>query len=162
MEKARSILIGSSLGKRFWAKVVATTCYLVNRSPTSALVGKTPVEVWSSKKHSIRHLWVFSCEAYAHVPNENRSKLANKDVKCIFIGYSASVKGYKLLDHVNGKVLYKRNVIFGELTPSPIVLQLDEKERKKILFSCLLPLRRLDIKIMLGLIMRRTLVALIV
>jgi hypothetical protein len=110
---------------------MATACYLVNRSPTSALVGKTPMEVWSGKKPSIRHLRVFGCEAYAHVPKEKRSKLENKAVKCIFIGYSVGVKGYKLWDPVACKVLYSRNVIFRELTSSPIVLQPDEKEKKE-------------------------------
>ena len=58
MENARSMLSGVGLEQKFWAKVVATACYLVNRSPTLALVGKTPMKVWSGKKPSIRH---FSC-----------------------------------------------------------------------------------------------------
>ena len=52
-------------------------------------------------------------------------------MKCIFIGYSVGVKGYKLWDPVACKVLYSRNVIFRELTSSPIVLQPDEKEKKE-------------------------------
>ena len=94
------------LNKKFWGEVVATTCYMFNKSPTSALVGKTPMEVWSSKKHSIRLLHIFGCEAYAHVPKEKRSKLENKVVKCIFIRYNAGVKGYKLWDPVTSKVLF--------------------------------------------------------
>lgn len=42
MEKARSMLSGAGLEQRFWAKAMATTYYLVNRSPTSSVVGKTP------------------------------------------------------------------------------------------------------------------------
>ena len=131
MEKTRSMLSGAGLEQRFWAEAMATVCYLVNRSPTSALVGKTPMEVWSSKKPSVRHLCVFGCEAYAYVPKEKRSNSENKVVKCIFIGYSGDVKGYKLWDLVNRKVLYRKNVIFRELTPSPIVLQPNEKEKKE-------------------------------
>ena len=86
MEKARSMLSGASLEQRIWAEAVATACYLINRSPIVALFGKTPMEVWSGKKPLVRHLHVFGCEAYAHVPKENRSKLENKVVKCIFIG----------------------------------------------------------------------------
>lgn len=41
------------------------------------------------------------------------------------------MKGYKLGDLVACKVLYSRNVKFRELTSSPIVLQLDEKEKKE-------------------------------
>ena len=37
MERARSMLSGSGLGQEFWAEAVDTACYLVNRSPSSAL-----------------------------------------------------------------------------------------------------------------------------
>ena len=63
MEKARSMLSGVGLGQEFWALVVDTACYLKNRSPTSALVDKTPYEVWSGQKPYVTHLKVFGCEA---------------------------------------------------------------------------------------------------
>ena len=71
-----------------------TSCYLVNRSPTSALIDKTPQEVWTSKKPSIKHLKVFGCDAYVHVPKEKRIKLDKKDENFIFIGYKDDMKGY--------------------------------------------------------------------
>eukprot|EP00253_Pinus_taeda_P023491 PITA_23491 len=37
MERARSMLIGVGLGQEFWEEAVETACYLVNRSPSSAL-----------------------------------------------------------------------------------------------------------------------------
>ena len=122
------------LEQKFWAEVVATTCYLINKSPTLALVEKTPMEVWSNKKPSLRHLRVFGCEAYAHVPSVKRSKLENKEVKYVFIGYGVSVKGYKLWDLVVEKVLYSRSVIFCELKPSTIILkpEKEEKHRKEV------------------------------
>lgn len=40
MEKARSMLSGIGLEQKIWAEIVATTCYLINKSPTSALVDK--------------------------------------------------------------------------------------------------------------------------
>ena len=49
---------------------MATACYLVNRSPTSALVGKTHMKVWSGKKPSIRHIHFFGFEAYVNVTKE--------------------------------------------------------------------------------------------
>ena len=73
-----------------------STCYLVNRSPSSALDDKTPHELWSGKKPSIQHLRVFGCDAYVHVLKENRSKLDKKAEKCFFIGYKDGVKGYKI------------------------------------------------------------------
>jgi hypothetical protein len=72
--------------------------YLLNMSPSSALVDTTPHEVWLGKKPSVSHLKVFFCDAFVHVPKEKRSKLDNKAVKCIFIRYKEGMKGYKLWD----------------------------------------------------------------
>eukprot|EP00253_Pinus_taeda_P030734 PITA_30734 len=44
MERARSMLSGVGLGQEFSAEAVDTACYLVNRSPSSALEDKTPQE----------------------------------------------------------------------------------------------------------------------
>ena len=71
-------------------------CYLVNQSPTSALIDKTPQEVWTGKKCSTKDLKIFGCDAYIHVPKEKRSKLDNKAENYIFIGYKDGMKGYKL------------------------------------------------------------------
>eukprot|EP00253_Pinus_taeda_P033974 PITA_33974 len=79
------MLNGARLGKEFWAEVVDTACYLVYRSPSSALEDKTPQEVWTGKKPSLSHVRVFGCDAYVHVPKEKRTKLDSKSEKCIFI-----------------------------------------------------------------------------
>jgi hypothetical protein len=44
----------------------------------------------------VAHLQVFGCDAFVHVPEEKRSKLDKKAIKCIFIGYKEGMKGYKL------------------------------------------------------------------
>eukprot|EP00253_Pinus_taeda_P030165 PITA_30165 len=38
------MISGAGLGQELWAEVVDTTCYLVNRSPSSSLEDKTPQE----------------------------------------------------------------------------------------------------------------------
>ena len=88
---------------------------LKNRSPTSALVDKTPHEVWFGKKPSIAHLKIFRCDAFMHVPKEKRSKLDNKAEKCIFVGYKDGIKGYKLWNPVTRKIIYSRDVVFREV-----------------------------------------------
>jgi hypothetical protein len=96
MENARSMLSSAELGQELWAEAVGTSCYMVNRSPSSVLDDKTPHEVWSGKKPSLQHVRVFGCDSYVHVPEENRSKMDKKAEKCIFIGYKDGVKGYKI------------------------------------------------------------------
>jgi hypothetical protein len=118
MEKARSILNGVGLGQKFWAEVVGTACYLVNRSPSLVLVGKTLHEEWIGKKPSLEHLRVFGCDSYVHVPKENRSKLDNTDEKCIFIGYKYGIKGYEIWNPETKKVVYSQDV-FREVKDIP-------------------------------------------
>jgi hypothetical protein len=76
---------------------------------------KTPQEVWTGKKPSLTHLKVFGCDAYVHVPKENKSKLDKKDEKCIFIGYKYGLKGYNLWNPETKKVVYSRDVVFREM-----------------------------------------------
>ncbi|GJX14823.1 gag-pol polyprotein [Tanacetum coccineum] len=45
--RARAMLATASLGKSFWAKVVNTACYVINRSPSTAVELKTPMEMWT-------------------------------------------------------------------------------------------------------------------
>jgi hypothetical protein len=94
---------------------VGTTCYLVNRSPSSALEDKNPHDVWYRKKPSLQHLRVFGCDAYVYVPKENRSKLDKMAEKCIFIGYKYGVKGYRLWNPETKKNIYNRDVFFREV-----------------------------------------------
>jgi hypothetical protein len=118
MEKSRSMLSGVELGQEFWAETVATTCYPVNRSPSSACDDKTPHEVWTEKKPSLKHVRVFGCDSYVHVPKENRSKIDKKDEKCIFVGYKYGVKGYKLWNPDTKKTVYSRDVVLKEVRDS--------------------------------------------
>ena len=46
MEAVRSMLADSGLPQKFWAEALSTAAYLINRSPTRSLAGKTPFEAW--------------------------------------------------------------------------------------------------------------------
>jgi len=85
-----------------------------------------------SKNPSLQHIHVFFCEAYVHVLEEKWSKLDNNVVRYIFIICGVGVKGYKILYHVYGKVFYTGNVNFKEVKPSPIVVELKEDDKKKL------------------------------
>jgi hypothetical protein len=74
----------------------------------------TPEEAWSGHKPSVAHMKFFGCIVYAHVPKEKRSKLDDKSVKCIFIGYSIETRNYRLFDPQVKKVIISRVVVFDE------------------------------------------------
>eukprot|EP00253_Pinus_taeda_P021890 PITA_21890 len=128
------MLSGVGLGQEFWAKAMDTTCYLVNRSPSSVLEDKTPQEVWTGKKPSLSHLRVFGCDAYIHVPKEKSTKLDSKSEKCLFIGYKDGLKGYKLWNRVTWKVVYNQDVVFREVK-DVIKHEVQPKEPEKIEFE---------------------------
>ena len=72
VETTRSMLIDAKLPYRFWAEALSTAVYLRNRSPTKAVDGITPCEAWTGKKPDVAHMCVFGCEAYAHIPKDER------------------------------------------------------------------------------------------
>ena len=90
VETSRSMLIDSKLPKRFWVDAVSTAMYLKNRSPSRPLQDMTPYEAWHGNKPSVSHLRVFGCDAYAHIPQDERSKFDSMARKCILTGKSES------------------------------------------------------------------------
>ena len=42
MEKVRCMISNAKLDKSFWAEAASTACYLINRSPNTAIEKKTP------------------------------------------------------------------------------------------------------------------------
>ena len=74
----------------------------------------TPLEVWTKKQPTVAHLRVFGCDAYAHVPKDERGKLDSKAKKCILVGYGEETKGYRLYDPIHAKIFFSRDVVFNE------------------------------------------------
>ena len=60
----------------------------------------------------MQHLKVFGSITYAHVPKAGRSKLDDKIVKTIFIGYKHG--GYKMYNPMTKKVIVSRDVTFAK------------------------------------------------
>ena len=93
LERAQCMLNQAKFGKHFWAEMVATTCYLINCSPYTALKFKSLLEVWYNTPVNYSRLRVFGCLAYIHVNDE---KLEPRARKLIFVGYRVGVKGYRV------------------------------------------------------------------
>ena len=98
VETARSMLVNANLPHRFWAEALSTATYLRNRSPTKAVCGMTPHEAWTGEKPRVDALRVFGCQAFVHIPKDERKELDSKSRKCILLGYGTTTKGYRLYD----------------------------------------------------------------
>ncbi|KAJ9541754.1 hypothetical protein OSB04_028260 [Centaurea solstitialis] len=88
LERVRCVLSNAGLSRGFWAKALNTVCYLVNRSPATAIDCKTPFEVWSGKPADYTGLRVFGCPSYYHV---KEGKLEPRSKKGLFMGYGDGV-----------------------------------------------------------------------
>ena len=114
VECARSMLQGKNMSNGFWAEAVNTAVYLKNRSPTKKLNLQTPFEVIYGYKPEVKHLRIFGCKAFAHIPKDDRRKLDAKSFECIFVGYHNDHKAYKLFHPSSHKLIASRDVVFHE------------------------------------------------
>ena len=62
----------------------------------TALPDKTPHEAWYKQKPEMGHIRVWGCTAYVFVQKDKRKKLESHMEKCIFVGYPAGYKGWRL------------------------------------------------------------------
>ncbi|KAH9717295.1 hypothetical protein KPL71_021764 [Citrus sinensis] len=98
--------------KKFWAEAVSYASHLINRLPSAAIGGKTPMEMWSEKHtQDYDSLRIFGCPAYYHVKD---GKLDPRARKAIFAGFKGGVKGFKLWDLEDKKFVCSRDVTFNE------------------------------------------------
>ncbi|KAE8673094.1 hypothetical protein F3Y22_tig00111812pilonHSYRG00176 [Hibiscus syriacus] len=112
LEKVRCMLSNAGLGKAFWAEAVTYAGHLINRMPSSAIGGKTPLEVWSGKPATdYDSLHVFGSTAYYHV---KESKLDPRAKKALFMGITHGVKGFRLWCLDTKKIICSRDVTFDE------------------------------------------------
>ena len=89
-----------------------TAVHVINLPPCVPLSFDVPDRVWSGKDVSYRHLRVFGCKAFVHIPKDERSKLEVKKNPCIFLGYGQDEFGYRLYDPVMKKLVRSRDVVF--------------------------------------------------
>jgi hypothetical protein len=114
MNMVRSMLIEKKFPKNFWPKAVNWLVHVLNRSPTLAVRNITPKEAWSQIKPSVSYFKIFGCTAYVHIPDNKRTKLDDRSLKCVFLGVSGESKAYRLFDPLSKTIIISRDVRFEE------------------------------------------------
>ena len=112
---ARALRFQGNLPIEFWGECVLTAGYLINRTPSVVLNGKTPYEVLNRQAPSLEHLRVFGSLCYAHNQRRKGDKFASRSRKCVFVGYPYGKKGWKLFDLEAKEFFVSRDVEFVEL-----------------------------------------------
>ncbi|GAA0151459.1 hypothetical protein LIER_10173 [Lithospermum erythrorhizon] len=105
-------MIQSFLPQKFWKDAVLTATYIINRLPAYILHWKSPYELLYGRAPDVGNLRNFGCLCYATNTMPCKQKFDYKDFACIFLGYPADHKGYKLLDLKKNELVISRDVRF--------------------------------------------------
>ena len=93
---------------------MTTVVFILNHTPTKALMGKMSFEVWYGRKPNISFLWTFGCVGHIRKMKPILTKLEDRSTPMVFSGYAEGTKAYRLYDQRGDKVLVSRDVVFDE------------------------------------------------
>ncbi|GJQ70660.1 hypothetical protein Trydic_g23048 [Trypoxylus dichotomus] len=117
VEAIRTLLKAKKLEKRFWAEAINTAAYVLNRTGTNNIEGKTPYESWFHKHFDINGLEILGSEIYVHIPKGKRRKWDSKARKGIVMGYGENTKVHRVYLKDNQKLELARDVVFAPHVP---------------------------------------------
>ncbi|KAG7546386.1 Integrase catalytic core [Arabidopsis suecica] len=111
---ARSLMFQSQVDLSLWGDCILTAVFLINRTPSQMLSNRTPFEILTGKKPLYDQIRTFGCLCYCSTSPKQRHKFMPRSKACIFLGYPAGYKGYKVMDLESHRVFISRNVEFCE------------------------------------------------
>ena len=115
-EMVRAMLKTANLPLEWWGRAILTAAYIKNKSLTTAnKVNKTPEEMFTGRKSDLQELRIFGSMVYVHDPDT--SKLEDRAIKALFVGYGEQAKGYVVYIPSSKKLTLTRNVTFLEIEP---------------------------------------------
>ena len=115
MSLARCMLQRAKLPRKYWVESVLHAVYLTNRSPTKAVLNKTPYEAWTGDKPNLSDLKTFGCNASVLYEQTHVTKLQPRSRVCKYLGHRIEGEGHKFLDPKTGGIIVSRNAQFHKL-----------------------------------------------
>ncbi|GEM12653.1 gag-Pol polyprotein [Rhodotorula toruloides] len=108
-----SLLAQAGAPKTLWAEALQAFVFVKNRSPHAALSGNVPLAVWRNRPARVDMLRTWGCRAW-HTVTNGRSKLDDRAIPLIFVGYDGDTAAYRLFDPVTRKTIRSRDTRFVE------------------------------------------------
>ena len=109
----RSMLKEKSIILELWGEGINTCVYVLNRSSTKSLQGKTSYEIWSGKKLKLSHFRIFGSIVHVKTPKA-LGKLEDRSKEMVFFRYERCTKGCWCFNSTIPKVHLSRDAIFEE------------------------------------------------
>ncbi|GJY88726.1 putative ribonuclease H-like domain-containing protein [Tanacetum coccineum] len=114
IEAARTMLADSLLPTVFWAEVVNTACYVLNRVLVTKPHNKTPYELIIGRPPSISFMRPFGCLVTILNTLDPLGKFDGKAKEGFLVGYSVNSKAFRVFNSQTRKVEENLNVNFLE------------------------------------------------
>ena len=105
------MLFHAKLSKGFWIEAVKIAAFLAKRSPNTALGLKTAEEMWSGPPMDYSGIRISGSPACTYV---NDGKMEPHAKKCVFLGYTDGIKGFRLWDPSTSRIITSRDVTLNE------------------------------------------------
>ena len=114
MNIVQCLLSEKEMLKKCWPEAARWTAHVLNRSYTKAIKDMVPEEKWCGIKPNVEYFRVFCSIAHVHIPEQKRTKLDDRSLKCVLLRVSDESKAYRLYDPATKKIIVSRDVIFEE------------------------------------------------
>ena len=114
LDVVQTLLLEFFILSKFWVEALCTAVYLINQLPSRVLNFESPYYHLYHKHPIYLNMHTFVCVYFVHLPPHERHKLPAQLVKCDFIGYSISRKGYVCYNPCSNKFHISCHVVFFE------------------------------------------------
>ena len=91
-EMVRAMMSHSTLPNSMWGEALKIAVHIINKVPTKA-IKKTPYELWTNRKPSLKYMHIWGCPAEVKVYNPHERSLDLRIVNGYFIGYPEMSRG---------------------------------------------------------------------
>ncbi|GJT65312.1 putative ribonuclease H-like domain-containing protein [Tanacetum coccineum] len=118
IEAVRTMLVDSKLPTTFWAKVVNTTCYVLNRVLIIKPHNKAPYELIHGRPPLIDFMKPFGCPVTILNTRDHLGKFEGKANEGFFVGYFVVRKAMRVFNKRTRIVEETLNIRFLENTPN--------------------------------------------
>ena len=116
---------------QLWVEAAHAAVYVCNRTPSSAVDGKTPWELWFDRElGSLKHIHEWGCTAFKHVEVRHRSgKLAPRGEKYYLVGYNGHNRTWRLWNPANPtKIVNSGEVSFRDTATRDCSKKVEDRE----------------------------------
>jgi hypothetical protein len=115
-EGGRALLFHAGLPAHLWPAAVQHFVYVWNRLCVGPTTGVTPLEAFRGVRPSVKHLGVFGCDVWRHLPREQRSTFDAKMEPGIYLGHDETQNCPIVLLLETNKTVRTRDVRFPKQT----------------------------------------------